>query len=94
MDNSVMWRTFLAKWPPKMEHRGVVVTNAEQVSFVDFFLSEQAALFERVAPDAMGGRKLIIPYNKIEAIKITESIDSQIFAASGFMPVASSATSV
>lgn len=87
MDNSIMWRTFLAKWPPSLEHRGVVVANDEQVSFVDFLLSEQAALFERLAPDAVGGRKLIIPYSKIDAIKITESVDSQIFAPSGFMPV-------
>lgn len=92
MDNSVMWRTFLAKWPPSLEHRGVVVANGEQVSFVDFFLSENAGLFERVAPDAVGGRKLVVPFNKIDAIKITEAVDSQIFAPSGFMPVATTTT--
>lgn len=89
MELAKFWRSFLAKWPANLEHRGVVVACGEQVSFVEFYVSDQAALFERLAPDSVGGRKLILPYQKIDTIKITESVDSSVFVASGFLPVAS-----
>jgi len=87
MEVAKFWRTFLAKWPSNMPQKGVVVANGEQVSFIDFLISEEAALFDRLAPDAVGGRKLIVPYVKIEAIKITESVDMDIFVPCGFLPV-------
>ena len=88
MDSSLFWRGFLAKWPAGLQRRGVVVANGEQVKFTEFLIGEQAVLFERIAPDSVGGRKLIVLYKNIEAIKITESVDNDAFVPCGFLPAA------
>lgn len=90
MDSTHFWRTFFLKWPATLPHQGVLVTSfGEQVVFVEFMLSEYAILVQRLAPDSMGGRKLVLPYEKIEAVKITEPVENEIFAAGGFRAVPS-----
>ena len=86
------WRTFLTQWPTNLAHRGVIVACGEQVSFVEFLVGEEAVLIERLAPDSVGGRKLIVPYSQIVTIKITESVDSDLFVPCGFMKVENTAT--
>ncbi len=84
MDEALVWRKFLAEWPEDIPHIGVIVTALDQVPFVDFMLSEHFGLFERRAPDTVGGRRVMIPYNKIAAIKFVEPIPNEKFAACGF----------
>ena len=84
MDVAIVWRKFLVDWPKDLPRSGVVVTEVEQIIFVEFMLSENLGLFERRAPDTVGGRKVIIPYSKIEAIKIVEPTPNQTFLDGGF----------
>ena len=84
MEEAMVWRKFLVEWPQGMSHSGVIVTAIEQVPFIGFMLSEHFGLFERRAPDTVGGRRVIIPYNKIEAIKIVDPVSNETFAACGF----------
>ena len=84
MDEALVWRKFLAEWPKEIPHSGVVVTALEQVTFVDFLLSEHFGLFERRAPDTAGGRRVMIPYGKILALKFCEPIPNENFEARGF----------
>ena len=48
-------------------------------------MSEHVLLLNRRAPDAVGARRLIVPYSQIEAVKITESVDDAVFTSAGFM---------
>ena len=84
MDEALVWRKFLAEWPVDIPRSGVVVTALEQVPFVDFLLSEHLGLFERRAPDTVGGRRVMIPYSTIAAIKFVDPIPNEKFTASGF----------
>ena len=84
MDEALVWRKFLIEWPKEMPRFGVVVTEIEQTPFIDFMLSENIGLFERRSPDTVGGRRVLIPYSKIEAIKIVEPTTNDVFLACGF----------
>lgn len=84
MDDALLWRKFLVEWPNGVPRSGVVVTSNEQIVFVEFMLSENIGLFVRRAPDTVGGRKVLLPYSKIEAIKIIEPTTAEVFAEVGF----------
>ncbi len=84
MDLTLIWRKFLVEWPPGLTRGGVLVTELEQIAFVDFLLAENVGLFERRAPDTVGARRVVVPYSKIEAIKIVDSVNDEVFTQSGF----------
>ena len=90
MDTGNIWRSFLAAWPQGATQTGVIVTNTgEQIQFCSFLMSENVVLLERPTPDTVGARKIIIPYSKIEAVKITEPLENDVFVAAGFAAVRS-----
>lgn len=85
MDSAQAWQAFFAEWPNGVPPRGVLVTSFdEQISFSNFLTTESLLLVERQTPDAMGGRKVIIPYGKIDAVKVVDPVRPQIFIAAGF----------
>ena len=86
MDLAQVWKQYLSNWPDGLLRKGVVVSGEEQIVFVSFLMSDAVVLFERQAPDSVGGRKVILPYDAIKAIKVTEPIDDKPFIASGFAP--------
>jgi hypothetical protein len=49
-------------------------------------MAETVVMFERQAPDSMGGRKVILPYSEIKSVKITEPVNNQPFFDTGFAP--------
>ena len=85
MDLAQVWKSYMTNWPESLPRRGVVVTPDEQIVFVAFLMSESVAMFERQAPDSVGGRKVIIPYSKISAIKVTDPVGDQPFLDAGFV---------
>jgi hypothetical protein len=87
MDTTNIWRQLFAAWPDALPQRGVIVTSFnEQVNFVKFLLSEHFLMVERMAPDTVGGRRLLIPYGKIEAVKITDPVTEEVFLKAGYLP--------
>jgi len=85
-----VWRNFFVNWPKGIERQGVVVTNFnDQVPFVNFLLSEHMILLSRRAPDAVGARKVIMPYGNIVAVKIVDPVNDEVFEAAGFKNLAS-----
>ena len=85
MNDSAIWAQFFQKWPAKLPQRGVVVTTfAEQISFCGFLRTADMVLFERVTPDAVGARKIILTYSQIASLKITDPVGGEIFADVGF----------
>ena len=62
----------------------LVTTYDEQIAFVGFMVGTDTILVERQTPDSVGARKIVIPFNKINAIKITDPISADVFQQAGF----------
>ena len=68
----------LANWPAKLPRRGVAGTVlGEQIVFADFFVGHGCVLLQRATPDSMGGREVILPFEQLAMIKLTESLDGR-----------------
>ncbi len=85
--NLHVWRDFFTNWPAELPQRGVVVTNFnEQVPFASFLINEHLIMLERMAPDANGGRRLLLPFDCILGVKITDPAKNETFSGIGFIP--------
>jgi hypothetical protein len=85
MSFAAAWSDVFKTWPHGMARRGVVVTTLnEQIPFAEFLMSDQLLLLDRFAPDSMGGRKVIVPFSQIAAVKFTEVIKNSQFHPMGF----------
>lgn len=89
MDNAQIWRTFFEEWPPGLPTRGVLVTTyGDQIPFVGYYTTDSLVIVERQTPDSMGGRQVILVYGSIDAIKVTDPIESNVFTDAGFQAAA------
>lgn len=80
------WKTFFAQWPKDLPHRGVLITVLnDQVPFRAFMISDDMILLERNNPDPIGARIVLVPFDQISTLKITDVVREPVFAASGFI---------
>jgi len=71
------WKTLFDQWPEAMPHRGIVITSLnEPIPFNGFMTSEHFVVISRNAPDALGARTVLLPYESLTAVKITDVIKS------------------
>lgn len=85
MDNTEVWRSFFLEWPTSIPPRGVVVSSFdEQIPFVSFLTTQSVLLLERRAPDSLGGRRVMIPYGNILAVKFVDPLANEVFTTAGF----------
>ncbi len=79
------WADFFENWPKKMPHRGVVVTSfGDQILFAGFLIGADLLIIERHAPDTVGARQVILPYENIQAVKIVEVAQKNLWSDLGF----------
>ena len=79
------WKKLFGNWPASLSRTGVLVTRFnEQIPFCEFLTSDAFLLVERRTPDALGARKVMLSYDGISALKITDVIKSDVFVAAGF----------
>jgi hypothetical protein len=79
------WKAVFDVWPKEMARRGVLVASfGEQIAFASFSAGEHFLLLERQTPDAVGARNIMLPYDKIMALKITDVVKPKQFQAFGF----------
>ena len=79
------WKSFFDNWPDTIEHRGVILTTlGEQIPFNGFMTSDAFVVFSRNTPDAIGARTVILPYEKLGALKMTDIIKSPEYRKAGF----------
>lgn len=79
------WRSIFENWPESINRQGLVVTTFnEAVPFVDFLISGNILLLERDIPDSYGARKVMVAYDAIQAVKITQPLDLARFQVMGF----------
>lgn len=85
MDSFEQWKTWFRQWPEKMPRQGVLITiQGDQIPFKGFLAGEEMLLVQRSAPDTVGTRQVLLPYQRIDSIKLTEVVDSKIFSKMGF----------
>jgi hypothetical protein len=83
--NSNHWYDFFLHWPAELNRRGIIVTSFnEQIFFSAFWTSETFLMVERQTPDAIGARSIILPYDQIIALKISDVVKAKQFKATGF----------
>lgn len=91
MEMASTWRKFFVEWPTCVPQRGVVVTSFEQVPFIGFMLQERFVLLERRAPDTVGGRRVLVPYDAILSVKIVDPVKNEDLTQVGFRQLATTA---
>ena len=85
MEAAEAWKHCFRNWPADLERHGVLVTSFnEQIPFDGFLVSEQLLLIERRTPDTLGARKVLLTYDNILAIKLTEVVKNKSFQGLGF----------
>jgi len=79
------WRDFFRNWPDGMPRRGLLITTFnEQIPFAEFLTSDTFLLLRRPAPDSVGARMVLLAFDKVAALKITDVVKSKTFQAIGF----------
>lgn len=87
MDAGEHWRTLFESWPESVPHQGILVTRfQEAIPFVGFLVSPGILLLDRDRPDTTGGRKVMISWQAIDAVKITAPLELARFQPLGFQP--------
>lgn len=85
MESAIHWQSFFENWPESMPRRGIIITTyQESIPFVDFLLSRGILLVERDKPDSAGARKVMLVYESIAAVKLTDTLDLDRFLEMGF----------
>jgi hypothetical protein len=84
-DAEEIWRRCFLEWPADLGRRGVLVTTfGEQVPFETFSASDSMLLVERRAPDTLGARMVLVPYQNVAALKIVDVVKAKVFTQFGF----------
>lgn len=81
------WRSLFETWPEAIPRRGIVITIFnESIPFAGYLISGGILLLERDKPDTLGARKVMLSYETIAAVKITDVIELARFQVMGFQP--------
>ncbi len=84
-DATAAWQEFFGHWPDEMSRQGILVTSfGEQIPFANFLCKPSLLLLERPAPDSIGARTVVLSYQQVEALKITQVVKTRTFVAAGF----------
>lgn len=87
MQSAEGWRSILENWPAAIPKQGIIVTNyQESIPFQNFLLSTGVVLLERDKPDSLGARKVMLSYEAISAIKMTDTMELARYQVMGFQP--------
>jgi len=87
MDTAESWRSLFENWPESIPREGIVVTNfQETIPFNNYLISGGLLLLERDKPDSQGARKVMLAYDAISAVKISNPMELVRFQVMGFAP--------
>ncbi len=85
MDADNAWKHCFRNWPAELPKRGVLVTSYdEQIPFDGFLTSEHLLLVERRTPDTSGARQVMLAYQSVVALKITDVVKTKALLPLGF----------
>lgn len=85
MESAAAWRPLFENWPQGIPREGLLVTSfQEQIPFKDFLVSGEVLLVERDKPDSVGGRKVMITYEHVSAVKLISPVELSQYQQMGF----------
>ncbi len=85
MSSAANWKSFLEEWPESIPRQGVIISCLnEAMPFRNIWTKGNTVLLERTVPDALGGRFLLIDFEIINSIKITNPLTADMVSEAGF----------
>ena len=85
MAASQNWNDFFGNWPASLPRRGVLQTTLnEAMPFKEFWLKDGMLLLERVTPDALGARFVLLDFEAINVMKFTDPLRPSEISDAGF----------
>ena len=79
------WKELFQAWPAEMPRRGVVITSwSEQIPFDGFLVNPAFLLISRQTPDSLGARFVIVPFENLTALKLTDVVKARLLQAFRF----------
>ncbi len=84
-DSANVWQGIFGAWPEQLPRSGWLVTTwGETIPFVDFRLGVGMVIIERDRPDALGGRKILVPLSHVAGLKLGSTASLSSFDTWGF----------
>ncbi len=75
----------LTTWPASLSRAGVAGTKqGDQIVFAGFSLGHGCVLLQRATPDSMGCREVILPFEQVAMVKLTDSLPPNMRTEMGF----------
>jgi hypothetical protein len=82
---SETWRDVFRNWPPAIPRRGVLVSTLnEAIPFKSFLIKGDTLLLERTNPDPLGTRFIVLAYDAIHMLKLTDPLKESVLTAAGY----------
>ncbi len=83
--NESSWRELFFHWPPGLPKRGIVVSTLNEATpFKSFLTKGDMLMLERMNPDAMGARFILLTYDAIHMLKFTDPFKESVLTGAGF----------
>ncbi len=80
------WRDFFSKWPATIPKRGVLVSTLNEVTpFKSFLIKGEILLLERTSPDPLGSRFIVLSFDAIHMVKLTDPVKEDVLTGAGFV---------
>lgn len=85
-NSSTNWRDLFEKWPATLSKRGVLVSTLNEViPFKSFLLKGDTLLLERTNPDPLGTRFIVMGFDTIHMLKLTDPLKEDVLTGAGFV---------
>ncbi len=86
MNSTEVWRDVFTNWPTAIPRRGMVVSTLnEPIPFKSFMLKGETLLLERAIPDPVGTRYIVLTFDAIHMLKITEPLRESVLTTVGYV---------
>jgi hypothetical protein len=80
------WRDLFTNWPAALPRRGQVVSTLnETIPFKSFLLKGDTLLLERTNPDAVGTRFIVLTFDAIHLLKISDPLKESVLHSAGYI---------
>ena len=83
--SSNKWDSFFNNWPKSLARQGVLQSVLDEaMPFKNYWIKDGMLLIERVTPDAMGVRFVLLSFEAINLVKFTAPLSADDISEAGF----------
>jgi hypothetical protein len=73
-------------WPASIPKRGIVTSTLNETTpFKGFMIKGDLLLLERSNPDSLGARFIVMGFEAIHMLKLTDPLAESVFTSAGFV---------